>query len=86
LIVTAVVADAEYGDNAIFRATLHRARLPYAVGMSPTLTVFRGTPRLRVDRRQLPPRNRRGGWPDQASVSVRALSDALPAQAWRGVS
>ena len=43
------------------RRTLHRLRLPYALGISPTLTVFRGTPTLRVDRTQPPPRNRRGG-------------------------
>lgn len=86
LAVTPVVADAEYGDNAVFRATLHRARVPYAVGISPTLTVFRGTPRLRIDRTLPPPRNRRDGWPDQPAVSVRALSDALPARAWRRVA
>ncbi len=49
--LTAVVADAEYGDNSTVRRTLHRLRLPYALGISPTLTVFRGTPTLRVDRR-----------------------------------
>ena len=75
--LTAVVADAEYGDNSTVRQTLHRLRLPYALGISPTLTVFRGTPTLRVDRTQPPPRNRRGGWPDQDAVSVRAISDAL---------
>ena len=42
-----VLADAEFGDNSVFRATLHRWRLPYAVGISSPLTVFRGTPRLR---------------------------------------
>ena len=56
--LTAVVADAEYGDNSTVRRTLHRLRLPYALGLSPTLTVFRGTPRLRVDRTQPRPRNR----------------------------
>ena len=76
--MTAVVADAEYGDNSTVRQTLHR-RLPYALGISPTLTVFLGTPVLRVDRRQRQPRNRREGWPDQEAVSVRTLSDALPA-------
>jgi SRSO17 transposase len=30
--LTAVAADAEYGDNSTFRQTLHRWRLPYAVG------------------------------------------------------
>lgn len=84
--LTAVVADAEYGDNSTVRQALHRLRLPYALGISPTLTMFRGTPQLRVDRQQRPPRNRRNGWPDQAPVSVRALSDGLPARAWRRVT
>ena len=84
--LTAVVADAEYGDNSTLRRTLHRLRLPYALGISPTLTVFRGTPTLRVDPTQPPPRNRRAGWPDRDSVGVRALSDALPARAWRRVT
>jgi len=84
--LTAVVADAEYGDNSTVRQTLHRLRLPYALGISPTLTVFRGTPTLRIDRQQPPPRNRRDGWPDHEPVSVRTLSDALPARAWRRVA
>jgi SRSO17 transposase len=84
--LTAVVADAEYGDNRTVRSALHRVGLPYALGISPTLTVFRGTPTLRVDRHQPPPRNRRDGWPDQDPISVRAFSDALPARAWRRVA
>lgn len=84
--LTAVVADAEYGDNRPVRHTLHRLRIPYALGISPTLTVFRGTPTLRIDRRQAPPRNRREGWPDQEAVAVRALSAALPARGWRRVA
>ena len=83
--LTAVVADAAYGDNSVLRRTLHRLGLPYALGVSPTLTVFRGTPTLRLDRTQPPPRNRGGGWPDRDPVGVRALSDALPARAWRRV-
>jgi SRSO17 transposase len=84
--LTAVVADAEYGDNRILRRTLHRLQLPYALGISPTLTVFRGTPTLRVDPTQARPRNRRGGWPDRDAIGVRVLSDALPARAWRRVT
>jgi SRSO17 transposase len=83
--LTAVVADAEYGDNSTVRRTLHRLQLPYALGISPTLTVFRGTPTLRVDRRQPRPRNRDGGWPDRDPVDVRALSDAVAAHDWRRV-
>jgi len=85
LTVTAVVADAEYGDNSTVRQTLHRLRLPYALGISPTLTVFRGTPTLRIDRQRPAPRNRQQGWPDQEAIDVRLLSDALPARAWRRV-
>jgi SRSO17 transposase len=84
--LTAVVADAEYGDNRTVRQTLHRLRLPYALGISPTLTVFRGTPTLRITRRQPPPRNRRDGWPDQEPSGVRTVSDALPARAWRRIA
>jgi SRSO17 transposase len=84
--LTAVVADAEYGDNSILRRTLHRLRLPYALGISPTLTVFRGTPTLRIDPTQARPRNRQGGWPDRDAIGVRALSDALPPRAWRRVT
>ncbi|HSL71541.1 MAG TPA: IS701 family transposase [Longimicrobiales bacterium] len=54
-IVTGVLADAEFGDIALFRAMLHRLRLPYAVGISSQVTVFRGTPRL-----EWPPRPRHG--------------------------
>ncbi len=42
--VTAVLGDAEFGDNATLRRALHRAKLPYALGVSSTLTVFPGTP------------------------------------------
>jgi SRSO17 transposase len=84
--LTAVVADAEYGDNSLLRRTLHRLRLPYALGISPTLTVFRSTPTLRIDPTQPPPRNRRAGWPDRDPVGVRALSDALPPRGWRRVT
>jgi SRSO17 transposase len=84
--LTAVVADAEYGDNHTVRQALHRLGVPYALGISPTLTVFRGTPTLRVNRAQPPPRNRPAGWPDQEPVNVRALSDGVPARAWRRVT
>ena len=38
--LTAVVGDAEFGDNATLRRTLHRAKLPYALGVSSDLKVF----------------------------------------------
>ena len=42
--VTAVVADAEFGDCTTLRRVLHRWRLPYALGLSSTVKVFLGTP------------------------------------------
>src|SRR5712692_3190717 len=53
--VTAVVADAEFGDITAFRRALHQWRLPYALGISRHLTVFRGTPAVHI-----PPRARMG--------------------------
>lgn len=44
--VTGVLADAEFGDTRMFRAMLHRLRIPYAVGVSSHLTAFIGTPPL----------------------------------------
>ena len=48
--VTAVLADAEFGDTRMFRALLHRSRLPYAVAVSTPLRAFLGTPRLMAPR------------------------------------
>ncbi len=44
--ITAVLGDAEFGDNSTLRTTVHRAGLPYAFGVSSTLSVFVGTPQL----------------------------------------
>lgn len=41
---------------------------------------------LRVDRQRAPSRDRRAGWLEHDSVSVRVLSDLLPATLWRRVS
>jgi SRSO17 transposase len=86
--VTAVLADAEFGDVTVFRRALHRWRLPYAVGVSRHLTVFRGTPPVCV-----PPSGRigrpRSQWvlaDETRAVAVRAVAGALPARAWRTVT
>lgn len=87
--LTAVVGDAEFGDNATLRRTLHRWRVPYAMGISSTLTVFRGTPCLRVPPPLVGkgrPRTRLVLAPDAAAVAVAALVAAQPARAWRVVS
>jgi SRSO17 transposase len=85
----AVVGDAEFGDNATLRRTLHRWRVPYAMGISSTVSVFRGTPRVEAPPPRLGkgrPRTRRVLAPDVAAVSVAALMAAQPARAWRVVS
>ena len=84
--VTAVLGDAEFGDNATLRRALHRAKLPYALGVSSTVTVFPGTPRLiapagLVGRGR--PRARRLLAPGVESQAVRALAAEQPAKAWR---
>ena len=86
--VTAVVADAEFGDITAFRRTLHQWRLPYALGVSRHLTVFRGTPAVHI-----PPSSRTGRPRSQLvlmkgtrPLTVRAVALALPARAWRRVT
>lgn len=83
--VTGVLADAEFGDTSLFRAMLHRLRLPYAVGISSHLTVFLGTPRLVT-----PPAGRHGRprkHPDLASgVHVQSVAAATATGTWRRVS
>ncbi len=87
--VTAVLGDAEFGDNATLRRTLHRAKLPYALGVSSTLTVFPGTPALTAP---VPlvgkgrPRTRRLLAPGVQSVAINALAADQPAKAWRRVT
>ena len=87
--LTAVLADAEFGDVTAFRTALHRFHLPYAVGVSSHLTVFRGRPPL------VQPRPRRGrGRPRTrprvdaryTPVAVRTLATTLPTTAWRHVT
>jgi SRSO17 transposase len=89
VVVTAVLADAAYGDVTMFREALHRLALPYALGISSQLTVFLGTPRVAA-----PSAATRRGRPatrfrllDQARpVAVRTWAAGLPAQAWRTIT
>jgi SRSO17 transposase len=87
--VTAVLGDAEFGDNATLRRTLHRLKLPYALGISSTLTVFRGTPTVAVPPkkpgRSRPP-SRLQITDDSRPEAVRAIAAALPRRAWRRVT
>ena len=76
--VTAVAADAEFGDCTTFRRTLHRLQLPYALGVSSTLTVFRGTPALTAAARPTLA-------PDAVALKLRDLAATVSARAWRTV-
>jgi SRSO17 transposase len=87
--ITAVLGDAEFGDNATLRRTLHRLKLPYALGISSTLTMFRGTPRVAVPLTRpgrSRPRTRLQLTDDRRPEAVRAIAASLPARAWRRVS
>lgn len=86
--LTAVIADAEFGDVTTFRAALHRLRVPYALGISAQLTVFTTRPRV-----QRPSANRRGRPRTRLRllnavrpVAVRAVMADLPLTAWRRVT
>ena len=87
--VTAVVGDAEFGDNATLRRTLHRAKLPYALGVSSDLKVFLGTPVLAAPLPLLGtgrPRTRRQLPADLQTVEARAWAATQAPRAWRLVS
>jgi SRSO17 transposase len=88
--ITAVLGDADFGDNSTLRQHLHRARLDYALGVSSTLTVMRaGSPRpesLRVIAEQLPRRawrvvRWRNGHNRPWTADFAAIR-ATPAQRW----
>jgi SRSO17 transposase len=86
--LTAVLADAEFGDVTTFRAALHRLHVPYALGISSHLTVFTTRPRVRR-----PPANRRGRPRTRLRllqalrpVAVRAVMGELPPTAWHRVT
>jgi len=84
LTLTAVLADAEFGDVTAFRTALHRLGLAYAVGVSANVSVLIGRPAIvRRTRRGgpggRPPYPRFVGRPQ----SVQAVADALAPAAWR---
>ena len=84
-----VVADAGYGDAQSFRTALERLQLAYVVGVSSTLTLWVGVPRVLI-----PPSQPRGGRPrtravvaaDAAPVSAAMWAVQQPPRVWRRVS
>jgi SRSO17 transposase len=86
--VTAVLSDSGYGDATTVRTALHRLKLPYGLGVSSTLTVFRSRPTLQLPRavrgpRQRSPRATLGETPPP--LTVKALAASLPAAAWHRI-
>jgi SRSO17 transposase len=87
--LTAVVGDAEFGDNATLRRTLHRAQLPYALGVSCDLKVFLGTPRLESPPPLIGlgrPRTRRLLPSDIQTIEARVWAARQTPRQWRLVS
>jgi SRSO17 transposase len=86
--LTAVIADAEFGDVTTFRAALHRLRLPYALGISSHLTVFMTRPRVQrpLANRRGRPRTRLRMLNALRPVAVRQVVADLPQTAWRRVT
>jgi SRSO17 transposase len=87
--LTAVIGDAEFGDVTVLRAALHRLALPYALGISSTLTVFRQRPRLirRGPREGGPgrPRTARRVAETDRPISVAQVARQLPPSAWHWI-
>lgn len=87
--ITAVVGDAEFGNNATLRRTLHRAKLPYALGVSSDLKVFLGTPRLVAPPALTGkgrPRTRPQLPPETTTIEARAWAATQTRRHWRLVS
>jgi SRSO17 transposase len=86
--ITAVVGDAEFGDNATLRRTFHRAKLAYALGVSSDLKVFVGTPGLVAPplTGKGRPRTRPQLPPDTHTIEARAWAATQTPRRWRRVS
>ncbi|MBE3072833.1 MAG: IS701 family transposase, partial [Acidobacteria bacterium] len=87
--ITAVVADAEFGDCTTLRRTLHRCGLPYALGLSSNVKVFPGTPTLQAPSVQTGrgrPRSRPVLAPGVVAMAVGDVAVQTPPRAWRLVS
>jgi SRSO17 transposase len=80
-----VLADAEYGRAAEFRAGLAERRLAYAVGIMPTQQVYPAEVTLAFPERKPTGRPRKHPVPSAASVAAAELLEARP-EAFRAVS
>jgi SRSO17 transposase len=73
-----VLADAEYGKAALFRAGLGERQLAFAVGILPTQKVYPADVKLAVPERKATGRPRKHPIPSAASVSATELIEAQP--------
>jgi SRSO17 transposase len=80
-----VLADAEYGRAAEFRAGLAERRLAYAVGVPPVQQVYPAEVTLALPERKATGRPRKHPVPSAASVGAAELIEARP-EAFRPVS
>jgi SRSO17 transposase len=80
-----VLADAEYGKAAEFRAGLNERRLSFAVGILPTQKVYPADVTLTFPARKTAGRPRKNPVPSAASVGAAELIEAGP-EAFRTVS
>src|SRR5215212_7614043 len=80
-----VLADAEYGKAAEFRAGLAERRLAYAVGILPTQKVYPAEVTLASPARKATGRPRKHPVPSAASVAAAELLEARP-EAFRSIS
>jgi SRSO17 transposase len=80
-----VLADAEYGKAAEFRAGLAERRLAYAVGILPTQKVYPADVTLASPERKATGRPRKHPVPSAASVAAAKLLEARP-EAFRSIS
>jgi SRSO17 transposase len=81
----AVLADAEYGKAAEFRAGLAERALPYAVGILPAQKVYPADVTLSLPERKPAGRPRKHPVPSAASVGAAELVESRP-EAFRTVS
>jgi len=87
--ITGVLSDSGYGDATSFRTALHRLKLPHGLGISGTLTVFLDPPQLDLPGSVKRPRLRYPRATLGATappVTVKAVADAWPAEAWDHVT
>jgi SRSO17 transposase len=80
-----VLADAEYGKAAEFRAGLNERRLSFAVGILPTQKVYPADVTLTFPARKTAGRPRKNPVPSAASVGAAELIEGRP-EAFRTVS